>query len=80
MGEAVNYGVLDGVESVGGLDFRFVHNFGLRTWNKRSLGRPRRRWENNIKIYLKIIGSGCGLNSSSEIYLWQYLTTRNVTF
>ena len=25
---------------------------------KRSLGRPRRRWEDNIKIYLKEVGCG----------------------
>jgi hypothetical protein len=27
---------------------------------KRPLGRPRRRWENNIKLYLQEIGVGCG--------------------
>jgi hypothetical protein len=27
---------------------------------KRSLGRPRRRWEDNIKIYLQEFGGGCG--------------------
>ena len=27
---------------------------------KRSLGRPRRRWEDNIKIDLEEVGSGCG--------------------
>jgi len=25
---------------------------------KRPLGRPRRRWENNIKIYLQDVGGG----------------------
>jgi hypothetical protein len=27
---------------------------------KRSLGRPRRRWENNIKMDLQEVGGGCG--------------------
>jgi hypothetical protein len=27
---------------------------------KRPLGRPRRRWENNIKIDLLEVGGGCG--------------------
>jgi len=29
---------------------------------KRSLGRPRRRWENNIKFYFQEIGRGSGLD------------------
>jgi len=27
---------------------------------KRPLGRPRRRWENNIKMDLQEMGEGCG--------------------
>ena len=27
---------------------------------KRSLGRPRRRWEDNIKVYLQEVRRGCG--------------------
>ena len=27
---------------------------------KRSLGRPRRRWEDNIKMDLQEVGKGCG--------------------
>ena len=27
---------------------------------KRPLGRPRRRWEDNIKMYLQEVGGGCG--------------------
>ena len=27
---------------------------------KRTLGRPRRRWEDNIKIDLQEVGRGCG--------------------
>lgn len=29
-----------------------LHNFGGITRRKRSFGKPRRRWENNIKIHL----------------------------
>jgi hypothetical protein len=29
---------------------------------KRPLGRPRRRWEDNIKIYLQEVGWGRGLD------------------
>jgi hypothetical protein len=35
-----------------------------RPEGRRPLGRPRRRWEDNIKMYLKEIGfGGCGLDS-----------------
>ena len=27
---------------------------------KRPLGRPRRRWEDNIKMYVEEVGRGCG--------------------
>ena len=27
---------------------------------KRSMGRPRRRWEDNIRMYLREVGGGCG--------------------
>ena len=27
---------------------------------KRPLGRPRRRWEDNIKMDLQVVGRGCG--------------------
>ena len=31
-----------------------------KTEGKRPLGRPRRRWENNIKMDLQEVGRGCG--------------------
>jgi hypothetical protein len=31
-----------------------------RPERKRPLGRPRRRWEDNIKVDLQEIGMGCG--------------------
>jgi hypothetical protein len=29
-----------------------------KPWGKRPLGRPRRRWKNNIKMNLQEVGSG----------------------
>jgi hypothetical protein len=34
-----------------------------RSEGRRPLGRPRRRWEDNIKMDLRGIGLGCGLDS-----------------
>jgi hypothetical protein len=31
-----------------------------KTEGKRPLGRPRRRWEDNIKRYLQDVGGDCG--------------------
>ena len=40
---------------------RDVHKvFVGKPEGKRPLGRPRRRWEDNIKIDLQEVGSGCG--------------------
>jgi hypothetical protein len=35
---------------------------------KSPLGRPRRRWEDNIKLYLQEVGYGHGLDSSGAVY------------
>jgi hypothetical protein len=37
---------------------RCLKGFGGETWGKRQLGKPRRRWEDNIKIYLREVGRG----------------------
>ena len=38
---------------------RGVHRFLVgKPEGKRPLGRPRRRWEHNIKIYLREVGGG----------------------
>ena len=40
---------------------RGVHKVLLRKpEGKRALGRPRRRWEDNIKMDLEEVGRGCG--------------------
>ena len=35
-----------------------MHGFGGETWGRQSLGRPRRRWEDNIKVDLQEVGWG----------------------
>jgi len=35
---------------------------------KKPLGRPRRRWENNIKMDLRELGGSCGLDASGSGY------------
>jgi len=38
-----------------------VHRFLVgKPEGKRPLGRPSRRWEDNIMIYLQEVGGGCG--------------------
>ena len=42
-------------------EWRGVHKVLVgKPEGKRSLGRPRRRWEDNIKIKLREVGRGCG--------------------
>jgi hypothetical protein len=45
---------------------------------KRSLGRPRRRWENNIKMDLQKFGWGCGdwMESAQDRDRWRTLVSR----
>ena len=46
------------------------------------LGRPRRRWEDNIKMYLKEVGGGCGdwMELAQDRDRWRALvsTVRNL--
>ena len=37
---------------------RCIKGFGGETCGKRALGRPRRRWEDNIKMGLREVGCG----------------------
>jgi len=37
---------------------RCIQSLGGENWGKRPLGRPRRRWENYIKIDLHEVGCG----------------------
>ena len=49
---------------------------------KRPLGKPRRRWEDNIKMYLQEVGGGCGdwLELTQDRDSWRALvnTVRNL--
>jgi len=49
---------------------------------KRPLGRPRRRWEDNTKIYLQEVGGGCGdwMELAQDRNRWRALvsTMRNL--
>jgi hypothetical protein len=36
-----------------------LQGFGWETWGKKLLGRPRCRWEHNIKMDLQEVGCGC---------------------
>jgi len=44
---------------------------------KRPLGRPRRRWEDNIKMYLQEVGGGCGdwMELSQDRERWRALVS-----
>jgi hypothetical protein len=41
-----------------GLGERCIQFFGGETWGKEPLGRPRRRWEDSIKMDLQEVGWG----------------------
>jgi hypothetical protein len=45
------------VSCINGRDEKSTQNFSPKTESKKSLGRPRRRWEDNIKMNLKEKGN-----------------------
>ena len=49
---------------------------------KRSLGRPRRRWEDNIKMDLEKVGRGCGdwMELAQDRYMWWVLASTVMNF
>ena len=53
-----------------------------RPEGKRPLGRPRRRWEYNIKMYLQEVGRGCGdwLELAQDRDRWQALVGTVMNF
>ena len=44
---------------------------------KRPMGRPRRRWEDDIKMDLQEVGGGCGdwMDLAQDRYKWQVLVS-----
>ena len=61
---------------------RCAQGFGGETWGKRPLGRPRRRWENNIKMNLEEVGRGCGdwMDLAQERERWRLLVSTVMNF
>jgi hypothetical protein len=49
---------MDGAYSAYGGEERCIQGFGGEIWGKRPLGRPRLRWEGNIKMNLQEVGCG----------------------
>ena len=49
---------------------------------KRSLGRPRRRWEDNIRIDLQEVGRGCGdwMELAEDRDRWRALVSTVMNF
>jgi hypothetical protein len=45
---------------------------------KRPLGRPRRRWEDNIKMVLQEVGRGCGdrMEMAQDRNMWRALVNK----
>ena len=51
---------MGGACSAYGGEERCIQGFGGKPEGKRPLGRPRRRWKDNIKMELEEVGRGCG--------------------
>ena len=53
-----------------------------KTEGKRSLGRPRRRWDDNIKMDLQEVGSGCGdwMELAQDRDSWRALVSTVMNF
>ena len=49
---------MGGACSAYGGEERRIQGFGGEAWRKESLGRPRRRWMDNIKMDLQEVGCG----------------------
>jgi len=47
---------MGGTCSTHGRNEKYAHYFGWKHERKRTLGRPRRRWGDNIRIHLRKVG------------------------
>ena len=61
---------------------RCAQGFGGETWGKRPLEKPRRRWENNIKMDLEEVGRGCGdwMELAQDRDKWRALVSTVIKF
>ena len=62
---------------------RGVHNVLVgKPEGKRPLGRPRRRWEDNIKMDLQEVGRGCGdwMGLAQDKGRWRALVSTVMNF
>ena len=60
-----------------------VHKvLGGKPEGKRPLGRPRRRWEDNIKMDLQEVGGGCGdwMELAQDRDRWRALVSTVMNF
>ena len=61
---------------------RGVHKISVGKPEGRPLGRPRRRWEDNIKMDLQEVGRGCGdwMELSRDRDRWRALVSTVMNF
>ena len=61
---------------------RCAQGFGGDSDGKRPLGRPRRRWEENIKMDLQEVGRGCGdwMELAQDRDRWRALVSTVMNF
>ena len=61
---------------------RCAQGFGGETRGKETLGRPRRRWEDNIKMDLEEVGRGCGdwMELAQDRDSWRALMSAVINF
>ena len=61
---------------------RCAQSFGGEPRGKEPLGRPRRRWEDNIKIYLEEVGRCCGdwMELAQDRDRWRALLSTAMNF
>jgi hypothetical protein len=58
LGDKIKEIELGGACSMYGGVERHIQGFGGETWGPRSLGRPKHRWKDNIKMGLQEVGHG----------------------
>ena len=61
---------------------RCAQGFGREPEGKRPLGRPRRTWEDNIKMDLQEVGRGCGdwIELAQDRDRWRVLVSTVMNF